>query len=119
MKIFSLIKLIAAVAFSAAPAVLQADTVYRWVDVEGKVHYTDRPIANSQPVEIKRQAPKTQEDVQREYSKYQADIGMQRTLSELEHDRVECERYKRMESMLSTDAWVISEARAGRQRYCH
>jgi predicted P-loop ATPase len=32
--------------------------VYRWVDADGKVHYTDKPVANAEPVNIQTGQPK-------------------------------------------------------------
>lgn len=31
----------------------QAERVYRWVDAQGKVHYSDRPQGNAQAIEIR------------------------------------------------------------------
>lgn len=38
-------------AASIGPAA--AEKVYRWVDAQGKVHYSDQPRGNAQPVEVK------------------------------------------------------------------
>src|SRR5260221_6427667 len=33
-------------------------SIYRWVDADGRVHYTDKPVENAEPVNIRTGQPK-------------------------------------------------------------
>lgn len=55
-------KLLVAGMLALVTAVAQADTLYRWVDSEGKVHYGDKPAEDATEIEQKKFATPTVSD---------------------------------------------------------
>ncbi|HZP11116.1 MAG TPA: DUF4124 domain-containing protein, partial [Nevskiaceae bacterium] len=94
---FLVATLIAAIALPASAA------VYRWVDAEGHVHYTDKAVENSEPVNIRTGQPNEKDATPTGADPNLTTDQLAQKKSECEQKRKQYESYASAKKIVETD----------------
>ena len=111
------------IALAAAGFAISASAaVYRWVDAEGHVHYTDKPVENSEPVNVQTGQPKgaTESPSSSSSGSVTGSSGITGSSSPLPADQLaqkksECEQKKKQYASYKTAAKIVETDSLGRQ----
>lgn len=93
-------KLTLALSILLCAGFVQAAGLYRWVDKDGKVHYTDRPIENAELIGGKPAAPEATEESE---PKTDEELADEARTQKCELAKQRLEQYQQAGSLFSQD----------------
>ena len=94
--------------------------VYRWVDAEGHVHYTDKPVQNSEPVNTQTGQPKGAEPAPQSWGSVTRSSGITGASGAVSPDQLaqkksECDEKKKQYDSYKNAAKIVETDSLGRR----
>ncbi len=103
MNRLSVILVLAAASFSLTAAA----AVYRWVDAQGHVHYTDKAVENAVPVDIRTGQPRNSQESP-------AGVDPNLTADQLAQKKAECEQKQKQYASYQSANKIVETDSLGR-----